>query len=64
MASVPVSFVCTYNLQELPAGIVSDAERTHPVLTAEGARPSAHYSEPTAFIRSLERDVPELALAP
>lgn len=65
MASVPVSFVCTYNLQELTAGIVSDAERTHPVLrTAEGARPNARYSEPTAFIRSLERDVPELALAP
>jgi hypothetical protein len=59
MASVPVSFICAYNIQELPAGIVTDAQRTHPVLrTAEGARPSAHYSQPGAFIRGLEREVP------
>jgi hypothetical protein len=58
MASVPVSFICAYNTQELPAGIVKDARRTHPVLrTAEGARPSAHYSQPTAFVRGPE---PEL----
>jgi CheY-like chemotaxis protein len=62
MASVPVSFICAYNTQELPAGIIVDAQRTHPVLrTADGARPSAHYSQPGAFIRDLERDVPELA---
>jgi CheY-like chemotaxis protein len=61
MASVPVSFICAYNTQELPAGIIMDARRTHPVLrTAEGARPSAHYSEPAAFVRGLEREVPEL----
>jgi hypothetical protein len=61
MASVPVSFICAYNTQELPAGIVMDARRTHPVLrTAEGARPSAHYSQPAAFVRGLEREVPEL----
>jgi two-component system nitrate/nitrite response regulator NarL len=62
MASVPVSFICTYDTQELPAGIITDAERTHPVLrTAEGARPSAHYSQPGAFVRGLERDLPEPA---
>jgi DNA-binding NarL/FixJ family response regulator len=54
MASVPVSFVCAYDTQELPAGIVSDARRTHPVLrTADGARPSARYTEPAAFVRGL-----------
>ena len=64
MAAVPASFICAYNIQELPAGIVTDARRTHPVLrTAQGARPSAHYSQPGAFIRGLERDVPELAPA-
>jgi DNA-binding NarL/FixJ family response regulator len=63
MASVPVSFICTYDTQELPAEIVRDAERTHPVLrTVAGARPSARYSEPAAFVRDLERNVPELAL--
>ncbi len=61
LAAVPVSFICAYNTQELPAEIVMDARRTHPVLrTAEGARPSAHYSQPAAFVRSLEREVPEL----
>jgi len=60
MASLPVSFICTYSTQ-LPAEIVTDARRTHPVLrTAEGARPSAHYSQPGAFVRGLEHDVPEL----
>jgi hypothetical protein len=55
MASVPVSFICTYDTKELPAEIVADARRTHPVLReAEGARPSAHYSEPGAFVRGLE----------
>jgi CheY-like chemotaxis protein len=55
MASVPVSFICVYDTQELTAGIVSDARRTHPVLrTAEGARPNARYTEPAAFVRGLE----------
>ena len=62
MASVPVSFICAYDSEELPAGIVTDAQRMHPVLrTADGARPSRHYSEPAAFVRGLERDAPELA---
>jgi len=58
MASVPVSFICAYDSEELPEGIVTDARRTHPVLrTAEGARPSTHYVEPGAFVRRLEREV-------
>jgi CheY-like chemotaxis protein len=58
MASVPVSFICTYDTQELPAEIITDAQRTHPVLrTAEGARPSAHYVQPGAFVRGLETDM-------
>jgi two-component system nitrate/nitrite response regulator NarL len=62
MASVPVSFMCAYDTRELPAGIIMDAQRTHPVLrTADGARPSAHYLQPATFIRDLERDVPALA---
>ena len=54
MASVPVSFICAYDTEELPAGIISDARRTHPVLrTPEGARPSARYTDPAAFVRGL-----------
>jgi CheY-like chemotaxis protein len=57
MASVPVSFICAYDTHELPAGIIADARRTHPILrSADGARPSAHYSPPATFIRDLERD--------
>jgi two-component system nitrate/nitrite response regulator NarL len=64
MADVPVSFVCAYDTQELPAGIITDAQRTHPILrSADGARPSAHYSPPGAFIRALEGEVPELVRA-
>jgi two-component system, NarL family, nitrate/nitrite response regulator NarL len=62
MASLPVSFICTYDTRELPAEIISDAQRTHPVLrTTAGSRPSARYSEPATFVRGLERGVPELA---
>jgi CheY-like chemotaxis protein len=62
MASVPVSFICAYDTRELPAGIITDARRTHPVLrTAEGARPSAHYARPAAFLGELEREFPAVA---
>jgi CheY-like chemotaxis protein len=60
LASVPVSFICAYDSNELPAEIIADARRTHPVMrTADGARPSAHYSKPAVFLRDLERDAPE-----
>jgi two-component system nitrate/nitrite response regulator NarL len=62
MASVPVSFICTYDTRELPAEIVGAARETHPVLrTVEGSWPSASYCEPESFVRSLERELPELA---
>jgi CheY-like chemotaxis protein len=63
MASVPVSFVCTYDSRELSAEIVGAARQTHPVLrTVEGARPSAGYCEPDSFMRALEREAAELAV--
>jgi CheY-like chemotaxis protein len=62
LADIPVSFICAYDSRELPAGIVNDARRTHPILrSASGARASAHYVPPGAFIRDLERDVPKPA---
>jgi len=54
MASVPVSFICTYDTRELPAEVVADAEETHPLLrSADGSRPSARYAAPPAFTRQL-----------
>ena len=54
MASVPVSFVCTYDTRELPSEIVESARQTHPVLrTVTGALPNSGYCEPESFIRAL-----------
>jgi CheY-like chemotaxis protein len=62
LADIPVSFICAYDTRELPAEIIGDAERTHPILRgADGARASARYVPPRAFIRDLERETPELA---
>jgi hypothetical protein len=62
MASVPVSFICTYDTRELPAEVVGAARQTHPVLrTVDGTWPNASYCEPESFVRSLEREVPGLA---
>lgn len=54
LASVPVSFICAYDARELPAEIIADARRMHPILRgAEGARPSPQYAPPAEFMRSL-----------
>jgi CheY-like chemotaxis protein len=61
LASVPVSFICPYDARHLPDDIVADALRTHPLLrSGEAARPSAGFTEPCAFVRDLERRLPEL----
>jgi CheY-like chemotaxis protein len=65
LAEVPVSFICAYDTRELPAEIITDAQRTHPILrSAGGVRPSSHYVPPGEFIRDLERDVLESAPRP
>jgi two-component system nitrate/nitrite response regulator NarL len=54
MASVPVSFICAYDMRELPVGTIRDAARTHPVMrTVDGPRASGRYAEPAAFVRGL-----------
>jgi CheY-like chemotaxis protein len=59
LAEVPVSFICGYDTRELPAEIITDARRTHPILRdANGARPSSSYLPPAQFVRDLGRGVP------
>ena len=59
LAWVPVSFICAYDTRELPADIITDARRAHPILrSAEGARASKQYVPPGAFISELKRDAP------
>lgn len=54
LAAIPVSFICAYDTRELPAEIITDALRTHPILrNANGARSSPQYVSPGAFIREL-----------
>jgi two-component system nitrate/nitrite response regulator NarL len=63
LADVPVSFICAYDTRELPAAIIADAQRTHPIVrSAHGARPNPDYVSPSAFLRDLERDALESAL--
>jgi CheY-like chemotaxis protein len=55
MASTPVSFICVYDAAALPAGIIADAKRSHPVLRfGDGARPSGEYVSPAEFVRGLQ----------
>jgi CheY-like chemotaxis protein len=62
MASVPVSFICTYDTEELPAQLITDARRTHPVLrTGTGACASAHYVPPAVFVRHLDEEAAKLS---
>jgi CheY-like chemotaxis protein len=54
MAAVPVSFICAYDTRELPADLVAEAERTHPLMrSGNGARPSPRYTDPAVYTREL-----------
>jgi two-component system, NarL family, nitrate/nitrite response regulator NarL len=53
LAAEPVSFICAYDTRELPAHVLADAARTHPLLRSTvGTRPSPRYAEPSAFARA------------
>jgi anti-sigma regulatory factor (Ser/Thr protein kinase) len=55
LAPHPVWLVCPYSATDLPADIVGDACRTHPVMGHGSARePSPEYLEPDAFSRRLD----------
>ncbi|MFL6144897.1 MAG: anti-sigma factor RsbA family regulatory protein [Labedaea sp.] len=46
-AEVPVTILCPYDVNELPAAVLADAERTHPVLWAGQQRAaSSAYTDP------------------
>jgi CheY-like chemotaxis protein len=60
-ASTPAWVVCPYDANELPAEIVADAKRTHPVLrTGPGTRPSPCYTDPEVFVRDLGLELSEI----
>ena len=46
-AGVPVTILCPYDVNELPGGVLADAERTHPVLwVGEQETVSSAYTDP------------------
>jgi hypothetical protein len=60
-ASMPTWVICPYDAGELPEEIVSDAERTHPVLrTGQGSRPSPGYTDPEVFVRELGLELSDI----
>jgi anti-sigma regulatory factor (Ser/Thr protein kinase) len=49
-AGMPVTIWCPYDISGLPAAVLTDAERTHPVLWQRGrSRPSAGYLGPDSI---------------
>jgi CheY-like chemotaxis protein len=59
--STPTWVVCPYDANDLPEKVVSDAQRTHPVLrTGRGSRPSPHYTDPEMFVGELGMGLSEL----
>jgi len=60
-ASTPAWVICPYDANELPEEIVTDAERTHPVLrTGRGSRPSPGYTDPEVFVRELGLELSDI----
>jgi anti-sigma regulatory factor (Ser/Thr protein kinase) len=53
------TMVCPYNLSELPAHVLADAERTHPTLLVDGERiTSTGYTDPAAVVKDLYEQQP------
>ena len=60
-ASTPAWVMCPYDANELPEEIVTDAERTHPVLrTGQRSQPSPSYTDPEVFVRELGLELSDI----
>ncbi|MEU6313610.1 sensor histidine kinase [Streptomyces sp. NPDC047014] len=59
-AGRPATFLCPYDVQGLPAAVVSDARRTHPSVTERGeCRTSAAYAGAGPVVADCDRPLPE-----
>jgi anti-sigma regulatory factor (Ser/Thr protein kinase) len=63
-AEVPAWIVCPYDTRRLPARIIRDARRTHPVVTAAGREPSELYEHPGDLLRRVAEPLPPIARDP
>lgn len=56
----PATALCLYDQERLPAGVIADAERTHPTLT-DGGRPtpSGEYADPAVVCADCDEPLPE-----
>jgi anti-sigma regulatory factor (Ser/Thr protein kinase) len=54
----PAWIVCPYDTRALPAGVLADARRTHPVVSDPGRRHSDAYLAPELLLRAIDEPVP------
>jgi anti-sigma regulatory factor (Ser/Thr protein kinase) len=58
-ARAPASILCPYDTEGLPARVLENAERTHPVLIRDGsAGPSPRYASPSLFPDGCDEPLP------
>lgn len=58
-AGRPAVLLCPYDARSLPAEVVADAQRTHPIVTdGAGRRPSARYLPPASALHRVRRPLP------
>jgi anti-sigma regulatory factor (Ser/Thr protein kinase) len=58
-AGMAVTILCPYDAAGLPAPVLGDAERTHPVILANGREmPAAHYAGPGRIPPQCDRALP------
>ncbi|MFE3556994.1 anti-sigma factor RsbA family regulatory protein [Streptomyces sp. NPDC059193] len=59
-AGRPATILCPYDVEGLPAAVVSDARRTHPTLIEQGSDlPSADYADAPSVCADCDRPLPE-----
>jgi anti-sigma regulatory factor (Ser/Thr protein kinase) len=59
-AGRPAAIICPYDVSRLDAVALADAERTHPILVAGGARrPSSRYAPPVEVVGAYNRPLGE-----
>jgi anti-sigma regulatory factor (Ser/Thr protein kinase) len=59
-AGAAATILCPYDTRRLAAAVITDAERTHPVMVDDaGRKPSDRYGDPTAVVAAFNRPFPD-----
>jgi anti-sigma regulatory factor (Ser/Thr protein kinase) len=64
-AETAATILCPYDTRRLAAAVISDAERTHPVMVDDaGRKPSDRYADPTVVVAAFNRPFPDPPVPP